>query len=75
MSTHSPARGPGGRRMDNKYVKRRQRGLAVLVASLILIIGAVIYIGLQISGSGSSGRTSDGSFSVSAESGSDVFSS
>ena len=62
MSTHSPARGPGGRRMDNKFVKRRQRGLAVLVASLILIIGAVIYIGMQISGSGSSGSTNSADF-------------
>ncbi|NLP39818.1 MAG: ABC transporter substrate-binding protein, partial [Corynebacterium pollutisoli] len=38
--------------MDQKFVKRRQRGLAVLVASLILLIGAVIYIGVQISGGG-----------------------
>jgi len=48
--------------MDNKFVKRRQRGLAVLVASLILIIGAVIYIGMQISGSGSSGSTNSADF-------------
>ncbi|QGU04711.1 endolytic transglycosylase MltG [Corynebacterium comes] len=38
------------RRMEPQFVKRRQRGLAVLIASLILIIGAVIYIGVQISG-------------------------
>ncbi|MDO5670326.1 MAG: endolytic transglycosylase MltG [Corynebacterium sp.] len=50
MTTTTPQRGPGGRRMDSKYVKRRQRGLAVLVASLVLLIGAVIYIGVQISG-------------------------
>ncbi|RSZ63599.1 endolytic transglycosylase MltG [Corynebacterium hylobatis] len=36
--------------MEPKYVKRRQRGLAVFAASLILIIGAVVYIGVQISG-------------------------
>lgn len=35
------------RRMDSKYVKRRQRGLAVLVASLVLIVGAIGYIGIQ----------------------------
>ncbi len=52
MTTSTPQRGPGGRRMDQKFVKRRQRGLAVLVASLILLIGAVIYIGVQISGGG-----------------------
>ena len=52
MTTSTPQRGPGGRRMDSKYVKRRQRGLAVLIASLVLIIGAVIYIGVQISGGG-----------------------
>lgn len=52
MTTSTPQRGPGGRRMDQKYVKRRQRGLAVVVASLILLIGAVIYIGVQISGGG-----------------------
>ena len=52
MTTSTPQRGPGGRRMDQKFVKRRQRGLAVLVASLILLIGAVIYIGVQISRGG-----------------------
>lgn len=52
MTTSTPQRGPGGRRMDPKYVKRRQRGLAVLIASLVLLIGAVIYIGVQISGGG-----------------------
>ena len=50
--TTSTQRGPGGRRMDPKFVKRRQRGLAVLIASLVLIIGAVIYIGMQVSGGG-----------------------
>ncbi|QNE90416.1 endolytic transglycosylase MltG [Corynebacterium incognita] len=33
--------------MDTKYVKRRQRGLAVLVASLVLVIGAIGYIGVS----------------------------
>ena len=46
MTTSTQQRGRGGRRMDPKYVKRRQRGLAVLIASLVLIIGAVIYIGV-----------------------------
>lgn len=35
-------------RMESKYVKRRQRGLAVLIAALVLIIGAVIYIGVSL---------------------------
>ncbi|AJE33300.1 hypothetical protein B842_07255 [Corynebacterium humireducens NBRC 106098 = DSM 45392] len=52
MTTSTQQRGRGGRRMDPKYVKRRQRGLAVLIASLVLLIGAVIYIGVQISGGG-----------------------
>ena len=55
----SPQRGDEGRRMDPKFVKRRQRGLAVLIASLILIIGAVIYIGVQISGEGPTVTESD----------------
>ena len=37
------------RRMEPVYVKRRQRFLAVLIAALILIIGAVIYIGVATS--------------------------
>lgn len=36
-----------GRRMEPVYVKRRQRGLAFLVASLLLIIGSVIYIAVM----------------------------
>jgi UPF0755 protein len=48
MSTQTRTR--RGRSMEPKYVKRRQRGLAVFAASLILIIGAVVYIGVQISG-------------------------
>ncbi|MCS5479589.1 endolytic transglycosylase MltG [Corynebacterium sp. YIM 101645] len=48
MSTQTRTR--NGRNMEPKYVKRRQRGLAVFAASLILIIGAVVYIGVQISG-------------------------
>lgn len=35
-------------RMEPKYVKRRQRAAAILVASLVLIIGAVGYIGVQL---------------------------
>ncbi|MDU0477799.1 endolytic transglycosylase MltG [Staphylococcus chromogenes] len=34
------------RRMEPKYRKRRERGLAVLVAALLLVIGSVIYIGI-----------------------------
>jgi UPF0755 protein len=34
--------------MESKYVKRRQRGLAVLIAALVLIVGAVIYIGISL---------------------------
>jgi len=37
-----------GRSMDDKYVKRRQRGIAVVVASVIVILGALIYIGVRI---------------------------
>lgn len=40
------------RRMDPVYVKRRQRFLAVTIAALILIIGAVIYIGVATSDRG-----------------------
>lgn len=50
MSTQTPKK--RGRQMEPKFVKRRQRGLSVLIASLILIIGAVIYIGVRISGEG-----------------------
>lgn len=35
-------------RMEPKYVKRRQRGLAVLIAALVLLIGSVIYIGVAV---------------------------
>ena len=38
------------RRTEPVYVKRRQRGLAVLIASLVLIVGAVSYIGWQLAG-------------------------
>lgn len=48
MSTQT--RTKRGRSMEPKYVQRRQRGLAVFAASLILIIGAVVYIGVRISG-------------------------
>lgn len=40
-------------RMEPKYVKRRQRGLAVLVAALILLIGSVGYIGWRLTGGSS----------------------
>lgn len=35
------------KRMEPVYVKRRQRGLAVFIASIILIVGAVGYIAFQ----------------------------
>ena len=41
-----------GRSMEPKYVKRRQRGLAVLIASFVLIIGALGYIGFRLLGGG-----------------------
>lgn len=31
-----------------QYVKRRQRGLAVLIAGLVLIIGTIIYVGINV---------------------------
>ncbi|MCQ9351474.1 endolytic transglycosylase MltG [Corynebacterium sp. 153RC1] len=34
-------------RMEPTYVKRRQRGLAVLITTLILVVGAVVYIGVN----------------------------
>lgn len=40
--------------MEPKHVKRRQRGLAVVVASVVLVIGALGYIGFRLLGGGSS---------------------
>ena len=34
--------------MEPVHVKRRQRGIAVLIASFVLIIGAVIYIAMRV---------------------------
>ncbi|WP_018339863.1 endolytic transglycosylase MltG [Corynebacterium caspium] len=34
--------------MEPKYVKRRQRGLAVVIAAAILIVASVIYIGIRV---------------------------
>ncbi|MEJ4100001.1 endolytic transglycosylase MltG [Corynebacterium mastitidis] len=48
--TKKPRRSPKGRRMDPKYVKRRQRGAAVLVAAIILIFGALVWIALSAIG-------------------------
>lgn len=42
-----------GRSMEPKHVKRRQRGLAVLIACLVLIIGGLGYIGFRLLGGGS----------------------
>lgn len=39
-----------GRSMEPQYVKRRQRGMAVLIASLVLIIGGLGYIGFRLLG-------------------------
>ncbi|AKE41322.1 predicted periplasmic solute-binding protein [Corynebacterium kutscheri] len=36
-------------RMEPKYVKRRQRGLAVMITALTLIVGAVVYIAVSMS--------------------------
>lgn len=37
-----------GRSMEPKYVKRRQRGIAVVIASILVILGALIYIGFRL---------------------------
>ncbi len=34
-------------RMEPKYVKRRQRGAAVILASLVLLIGSMVHIGVS----------------------------
>ncbi|MGD7001177.1 endolytic transglycosylase MltG [Corynebacterium halotolerans] len=47
--TKRSSRAANGMRMEPKYVKRRQRGLAVMIAALVLIIGGVIYIGVSVS--------------------------
>ena len=49
------------RRMEPVYVKRRQRFLAVVIAALILIIGAVIYIGVSTSNQGNTVNDFEGS--------------
>ncbi|QGU07523.1 putative aminodeoxychorismate lyase [Corynebacterium occultum] len=54
--TQKVKRAANGRRMENKFVKRRQRGLAVLIAALVLLIGGVIYIGVRVS-SGENGTS------------------
>lgn len=36
--------------MEPKYVKRRQRGLAVLIAALVLLVGGIVYIGVAFTG-------------------------
>lgn len=41
-----------GRRMEPKYVKRRQNGIAVVLASLILFVGALGYIVYRMLGGG-----------------------
>ncbi len=41
-----------GKRMEPKYVRRRQNGLAVLIASVVLIAGALGYIGFRLLGGG-----------------------
>ena len=37
-----------GRSMEPKYVTRRQRGIAVVIASISVILGALIYIGFRL---------------------------
>ncbi|MBP3087701.1 endolytic transglycosylase MltG [Corynebacterium sp. sy017] len=51
-------------RMESKYVKRRQRGLAVLCAALVLLIGAVIYIGVHFFNHGESDYSGSGNGTV-----------
>lgn len=58
MSNSSRPR-PVRRQMDPLYVRRRQRGLAVLVASLVLIIGAIAWIGYQLSSGSAGGGVGD----------------
>lgn len=57
--TDLPPRGSGGRRMEPKYINRRQRGMALFIAAVVLIIGAVIYIGVQVSGDDSQVTATD----------------
>lgn len=40
------------RRQEPKYVKRRQRGLAIVIASALLLVGALGYIGYRVLGGG-----------------------
>ncbi|AZA11525.1 endolytic transglycosylase MltG [Corynebacterium gerontici] len=40
-------------RMEPKYVKRRQRGLAVMIAALVLLVSAIVYIGVHMSSNSS----------------------
>ncbi len=49
LPPRAPERGPTGRRLEPKYVRRRQRGLAVLISAIVLIVGGIIYIGTQVS--------------------------
>lgn len=44
--------------MESVYVKRRQRGLSVLIASLILLVGSVVWIAVSLSNSESSNSAS-----------------
>src|SRR5699024_8016120 len=58
------------RSMAPVHVKRRQRGLAVLIASFVLIIGAVVYIAMRVlsgSGGGSGGNDYQGEGNGSVE--------
>lgn len=57
--TQKNIRAANGMRREPKYVKRRQRGLAVLIAALVLIIGGIIYIGVQVSGDDSNQTTAN----------------
>lgn len=48
------------RNMDPVFVRRRQRGLAVAIAALVLIIGSILYIGVEVAtGHSHSGRPKD----------------
>ncbi|MCX7443822.1 endolytic transglycosylase MltG [Corynebacterium sp. P7003] len=44
MNRARSGRTPRGRRMEPRYVRRRQYGAAIAIASILIIIGTVIYI-------------------------------
>ncbi|MCK7663179.1 endolytic transglycosylase MltG [Corynebacterium sp. CCM 9185] len=51
MSRARGRRSPKGRRMERRYVRRRQYGMAIVITSILIIIGTVVYIVGSRSGS------------------------